>query len=75
MTPIQLADNLRFGIEHYEKRTRLIVYKEGVENVCRRKPLETSDALFYRMKTHLFTGRLQLHKDATGIGIKLKEKL
>jgi hypothetical protein len=75
MTVFKLDDELSFAIERSEKRARLIVYKNGVENVCRKETFGNLNRFILLDEGHLFKGRLQLNKDNTGIGIEVKGKL
>ena len=72
MTALILDDGLSFAIENNEKRARLIVYKDGVENVCRKETLKNLVRFMLSDEKRLFEGRLQLVKDAAGIGIEVK---
>jgi hypothetical protein len=72
---IKLDDHQQFAVEHLPKKVRLILYNNGVENVCR---METARNIRHFVLSHqeiIFKGRPQLHKNAIGIEIKVKGKL
>lgn len=72
MTPLPLQDDFSFGLERQEKNVRLIVYQYGNEYVCRKERFSVLERFIESDTAHLFRGRLQLYKYATGIGIAVK---
>ncbi len=75
MALVKLNDDMVFTIERTEKRVRLIVYKGGVENVCRMETFKNIERFILSDEDRIFKGRLQLHKNVAGIGIIVKGKL
>jgi hypothetical protein len=72
---VQLNNELSFAIEHCEKQARLIVYKNGLEDVCRKETFGNLRRFIAENNCHLFKGRLQLNKHGECIGIEVKGKL
>jgi hypothetical protein len=56
---IQLEENHTFSIEPQNKRVRLVVYKSGVEKVCRLETRKKLQKFLLSDENHLFKGRLQ----------------
>jgi hypothetical protein len=75
MALVKLNDDMVFTIERTEKRVRLIVYKGGVENVCRMETFKNIERFILSDEDRIFKGRLQLHKNVAGVGIIVKGKL
>jgi hypothetical protein len=75
MTMFKLDDELSFAIERCEKRARLIVYKNGVENVCRKETFGNLKRFVESNRGHIFKGRLQLNKNGESVGVEVKGKL
>jgi hypothetical protein len=75
MNLIELDNNYTFGIESQGKKARLVVYKGGVENVCRQETLKNLTKFIQSDENHLFKGRLQLHKSPGGINVMVKGDL
>ncbi len=75
MTLLKLNNGLLLGIECYEKRARLVVYKNGVENVCRKESFKNLMRFVQADTGRLFKGRLQLFKSLSGIDIRVKGEL
>ena len=75
MIAIALDHGFSFAIEHFEKRARLIVYKGGVENVCRRESFKNLESFLRSDEESIFKGRLQLYKNAGEITVEVKGKL
>jgi hypothetical protein len=75
MNPVKLNEDMVFTVDRCEKRVRLIVYKGGVENVCRKETFKNIERFILSDEDGIFKGRLQLHKNIAGIGIKVKGKL
>jgi len=55
-----------------DKKARLVVYNNGVENVCRKSTLKDLAVFMQSGENHLFKGRLQLHKVNSSINILVK---
>lgn len=72
MPSFQLNNNLNFTIEPYEKRLRLIVFKDGLELVCRKENSKNLVAFLSLNKGQIFKGRLQLIKENTTVKILVK---
>ncbi|MDB5008458.1 MAG: hypothetical protein JWP45_2851 [Mucilaginibacter sp.] len=72
MPDLKLNEDFNFEIQRHEKRVRLIVFKAGVENVCRKESLKNLLHFIQSDEVHLFKGRLQLHENTTGIGVIVK---
>jgi hypothetical protein len=75
MAVIKLPNDFSFTIEHDEKRVRLIVYKSGVENVCRKESIKKIRQFIVSDKGRMFKGRLQLIKTPAGIAVEVKGKI
>ena len=75
MKPIPLNHNLQFAIENQGNKARLIVYKDGVENVCRKEAFRKLHNFVTSDEKTLFGGRLRLHKNMEGIAIEVKGKI
>ena len=58
-----------------EKSTRFTIYKEGVENVCRKESLKNLGRFLRSDEERIFKGRLQLYKNAGQIAVEVKGKL
>jgi hypothetical protein len=54
---------------------RLIVYKDGVENVCRKEGFRKLQRFITSDEKTLFGGRLRLHKKIEDISIEVKGKI
>jgi len=72
---LELNREFSFAIEPGQKRVRLIVYKHGVENVCRKENVSKLHQFLKSGEGHLFKGRLQLHKNALGISVTVMGEL
>jgi hypothetical protein len=72
MDILTLNNQQQLGIEPLDKRVRLIVYNNGVENVCRKEHIKNLERFIQSGDNHLFKGRLQLHKNDDAIAIKVK---
>ncbi len=75
MTPVKLDNEFSFAIEQHEKRARLIVFKNGVENVCRRETFKNLERFTLSDSERIFKGRLQLYKNNGEIVIEVKGKI
>ena len=75
MTLLKLSEAFSFSIERNENRVRLIVYKRGVENVCRKENVGRLQQFLKSGEGHLFKGRMQLHKNALGVSVMVKGEL
>jgi hypothetical protein len=75
MKAIPLNHNLQFTIENHGNKARLIVYKDGVENVCRKEAFGKLHSFITSNEKTLFGGRLRLHKNMEGIAIEIKGKI
>lgn len=75
MTLLKLDHGFSFAIEHYEKRVRLIIYKDGVENVCRRESFKNLERFIWSNEESIFKGRLQLRRNSEGIVLVVKGKI
>ena len=53
----------------------LIVYKNGIENVCRKETLGNLKRFIQLDDSHLFKGRLQLNKNDGNVGVEVNGKL
>jgi hypothetical protein len=74
MNSLKLNAPFSLGIEIDKKRARLIVYNNGVEEVCRKEYLNKFTRFISSEDERLFKGRLQLFKHEGGIGIEVKGK-
>ena len=72
MLSFPLNNNHNFVIESYEKRFRLIVFKDGLELVCRKESSKNLAAFLSSSNGQIFKGRLQLIKENTIINIQVK---
>jgi hypothetical protein len=72
MTSLPLRDNFSLGLERYENRVRLIVFKDKEEWVCRKEGFTALEKFTETTTDHIFRGRLQLHKDAGEIRVEVK---
>jgi len=75
MTLLTLEHGFSFAIEQHEKQARLIVYKDGVENVCRRETFKNLERFIRSDSERIFKGRLQLYKNNGEIVIEVKGKI
>ena len=75
MTLLKLEHGFSFAIEPYEKRVRLIVYKDSVENVCRRESFKNLGRFILSDDEKLFKGRLQLYNNSEEIVIEVKGEI
>lgn len=71
---IKLKNGHTLSIENDTKKLRLIVYINGVENVCRKSTKKELSSFIQSNEDQLFKGRLQLIKDEVGISIWVKGK-
>jgi len=72
MDPISLSTGHSFAIERYEKRLRLIVYKNGEEYVCRKESRKLFNDFLNANEAKAFKGRLQLSKHNNDITVEVK---
>ena len=72
MTILALNREFSFAIEPGQKRVRLIVYKHGVENVCRKENVGKLQQFLKSVGGRLFKSRLQLDKNVLGISVMVK---
>jgi len=72
MNIIKLDNEHSFAIENLDKQVRLVVYNNGVENVCRKSTIKSIEAFIQSGEDHLFKGRLQLNKRSGGISVVVK---
>ncbi len=75
MNILKLSSELSFAIEPLEKRVRLVVYNNGVENVCRMESIKNLENFIQSGDSHLFKGRLQLYKNAANIVVEVKGEI
>ncbi|MDB5088678.1 MAG: hypothetical protein JWR09_2672 [Mucilaginibacter sp.] len=75
MNILKLDNEHAFSIENLDKQVRLVVYNNGVENVCRKSTLKNIGRFIQSGDNHLFKGRLQLNKMTDGIGVVVKDSL
>jgi len=75
MNILKLNPGHTFAIENDGKQVRLVVYNNGVENVCRKSTIKSLIAFIQSGENHLFKGRLQLNKIPGGIGVLVKDRL
>ena len=61
-----------FTIEPGQKRARLIIYKHGVENVCRKKNVGKLQQFLKSGEGPLIKDHLRFHKNALGISAPVK---
>lgn len=74
MNILKLDNEHGFSLENLDKQVRLIVYNNGVENVCRKSTLKNLTSFIQSGENHLFKGRLQLNKIPGGIGVVVKDR-
>lgn len=72
MNILKLDDGYDLAVENMDKKVRLVVYNNGVENVCRKSTIKSIAAFVQSGENHLFKGRLQLHRANGGINILVK---
>lgn len=72
MNSLKLNDNLSLGVEAYEKRVRLIVYKDAVELVCRKEYWSKLIEFIRLEDERIFKGRLQLTKRDGTICVEIR---
>lgn len=72
MKILKLNDGYALGVENEDKKLRLIVYNNGVENVCHKSTFKNLSQFIQSSDNHLFKGRLQLYKDEVGVNIMVK---
>jgi len=69
---LKLKNGYSFAIENEPGKVRLVVYNNGVENVCHKSTLKNLRQFIQSGDNHLFKGRLQLYKDEVGISVMVK---
>jgi len=74
MDLLKLTDEYDMAIERHEKKARLVIYLNGVENVCRKGSIGQIERFFSSGDRQLFKGRLQLHKREGDLSIEVKGK-
>lgn len=72
---IKLDDRYDLAIEISGKNTRLVMYDNGVEKVCRKTTLKSLFEFIQSGENHLFKGRLQLFKNPDAIAIEVKGRV
>ena len=72
MNILKLDNRYDLAIENAGNKARLVVYNNGVENVCRKSTLKKLAMFIQSSENHLFKGRLQLHKANGGLNILVK---
>jgi len=72
MNILKLDNGYDLAIESTGKMARLVVYNDGVENVCRKSTLKNVTAFMQSGENHLFKGRLQLHKVNGSLNVMVK---
>ncbi|TWJ04322.1 hypothetical protein JN11_00030 [Mucilaginibacter frigoritolerans] len=75
MKSITITDDLQLVVENCDNKARLIVYKDGVENVCRKEGFGKLQRFITSDEKTMFGGRLRLHKNMEGIAIEIKGKI
>jgi hypothetical protein len=75
MRSICLNNDLQLVVENCDNKVRLIVYKDGVENVCRKEAFGKLRRFITSDEKMLFGGRLRLHKNAEDIAVEVKGKI
>jgi hypothetical protein len=58
-----------------DKKVRLVVTNDGVENVCRLQTLKNLKDFADLTNGYLFKGRLQLHKNRTAVQVIVKGEI
>ena len=74
MNGLKLNEAQNLLIERDQKRLRLVVYKNGDEEVCRKEYLRNINRFLLTENNRLFKGRLQLNKIADRIDVVVKGK-
>jgi hypothetical protein len=72
---IKLSGNFISTLENNNGKARLIAYKDGVENVCRRESLKTPERFILSDQSTIFECRLQLRNNKDGIAVEVKGKV
>ena len=72
MNSLKLNEIQNLAIEPNEKQLRLVVFKNGTEDVCRKEYLDKLKRFILSDETRLFKGRLQLIKTPDSIGVEVK---
>lgn len=72
MTRLKLNNEFAMAVERYDKRARLIVYKNGAEDVCRKESFRNLERFILSDSGHAFKGRLQLQKTCEGVEVLVK---
>ena len=72
MTPLKLNEAYSLAIEPSQKKVRLVVYKNGVENVCRRDTIVHLEHFILSDEERIFKGRLQLCKSGDSLNVEVK---
>lgn len=75
MTRIPIDDTYSLGIEPYDKRLRLIIFKGKEEYVCRKETFKNMKEFFQSDLKHIFKGRLQLQKKGTSLEVIVKKEV
>ena len=75
MNKILLSNQITFSIEPFEKKVRLVVYKDNKEWVCRKETFKNLNYFLSQEDVSIFKGRLQLHKRKNKINVEVKGEI
>jgi hypothetical protein len=72
---IILNKDICFSIELFGKETRLVVYKNKAEWVCRKETVKNLCSFINEAESRIFKGRLQLQKIKNKINLEVKGEI
>ena len=72
MNGLKLNETQWLAIQPFNKRLRLIVYNNGMEEVCRKEYTRNLRRFLLDDEPRLFKGRLQLLRGDLGINVMVK---
>ena len=74
MLLLKINNKLDLGVEHLEKKLRIVILYKKEELACRQETLKNLHYFIQSEKAHIFKGRLQLFKQTDVIVIEIKGK-
>ena len=75
MGVINISNGLSLSVGKAGKKLRLIVYTNGVENVCRKESARRLSGFIISNEQKLFNSRLQLIKNSEHIVVQVKGEI
>lgn len=75
MYQIELKKDYVLGLELQLSSIKLVVYKNGIKQGCRKERIKPLKYFLINQQTELFKGRLRLYKKRSDIIVKFKDQL